>query len=339
MIVTVTPNPSLDRTFDVGALHVGEVNRALDTHVHPGGKGINVSRALARHGVATRAVLPTGGADGVELAHLLGGLGIASRAVPVREATRSNVAVVDAAGTTTKVNAAGPALDPAEAAALVAAVEAELEAGAAWLVLAGSLPRAGGDDLYLRLIDAAGARGVPAAVDASGAALHAVADHGGAALLKPNLEELEDLLGAAPRTVGEIVDGARAVLARGHGQALVSLGADGALLVTPDACWWAGGPPLVPRSTVGAGDCTLAGFLAAHGDVLERLRTAVAWGRAAVALPGSAAPGPEDVDLTAVRAVAEPPAHLHPAELLELADQAPAGTVSRPGTTPTHPRP
>ena len=314
MIVTVTPNPSLDRTFDVDVLEVGEVNRAVATHVDPGGKGINVSRALAAHGVPTRAVLPTGGPDGAELMALLDELALPARAVPVAEGTRSNVAVVDAAGATTKVNAAGPRLRDAEVGDLVAAVEQELDR-AAGLVLAGSLPRGAGADLYTRLVDAAAARGVPTSVDASGDVLRAVVAHGGTALLKPNLEELGEILGELPRSVDEIVAGARAVLARGHGTVLVSLGADGALLVTPTQSWWAGGDPVVPRSTVGAGDCTLAGYLATDGEPAERLRAAVAWGRAAVALPGSAIPGPQDLDPDAVRVVAEPSPAALPAAL------------------------
>jgi 1-phosphofructokinase len=62
-VVTLTPNPSLDRALHLDRLAVGEVNRAAATHLHPGGKGINVSRALAAHGVASRAVMPSGGPD------------------------------------------------------------------------------------------------------------------------------------------------------------------------------------------------------------------------------------------------------------------------------------
>lgn len=319
MIVTVTPNPSLDRTFDVPELAVGEVNRAVATHVHPGGKGINVSRVLALHGVATRAVLPLGGPDGLELAALLDALALDAHAVHVRGATRSNVAVVDAAGATTKVNAPGPVLSPDEVAALVEAVTGALGGSARWLVLAGSAPAGAGADLYPRLVAAARARDVPVAVDASGAELAAAVAGGGVTLLKPNLEELADLLGEQPRTVGQIVAATRRVLARGHEQALVSLGPDGALLVEPDAVWWAGGEPVVPRSTVGAGDCTLAGFLATEGDPAHRLQVAVAWGRAAVATPGSAMPGPDDVDPAAVRVITGPPADALPADLLSAA--------------------
>jgi 1-phosphofructokinase len=321
VIITVTPNPSLDRTFDVERLEVGEVNRAHRTHVHAGGKGINVSRALVRHGVRTRAVLPVGGTDGAELTSLLATLGVEAHAVPVSGSTRSNVAVVDAAGSTTKVNAAGPALSPDELDALVAAVEAELDGAGpdGWLVVAGSAPRGAGPELYPRLVAAAARRGVRVAVDASGDPLTAVVEAGGCALLKPNQEELADVLGRPLVTVGEVVDGAREVLARGHERALVSLGADGALLVTADRCWWAGGAPIVPRSTVGAGDCTLAGYLATDGDEPARLRAAVAWGRAAVALPGSAAPSPQDLDLGAVVTVAEPEPVRLPSDLLPAA--------------------
>lgn len=322
MIVTVTPNPSLDRTFDVDVLEVGEVNRARGTHVHPGGKGINVSRVLSRHGVPTRAVLPVGGPDGVELTELLRSIAIDAHVVPVRGATRTNVAVVDRRGVTTKLNAAGPVLDGSEAAAFVDAVGAELDGlrglPDAWLVLAGSVPGGAGVDLYPRLVAAGRARGVRVAVDASGADLAATVEAGGTDLLKPNLDELHDLLGTPATTVGEIVAGAREVLARGHRRVLVSLGGDGAVLVTADGCWWAGAPRVVPRSTVGAGDCTLAGFLATAGDEAARLCGAVAWGRAAVTLPGSAMPGPDDVDPPAVLVVPEPPAGALPGALLAV---------------------
>lgn len=268
MIVTVTPNPSLDRTYDVGQLVVGEVNRSVRTHLDPGGKGINVSRTLVRHARPTVAVLPVGGSDGAELVGALDALGVPTHTVPVGGGTRSNVAVVDGVGVTTKINAAGPALGPSEV-----------------------------------------------AVDASGADLVGVVASGGTTLLKPNLEELSELLGESPATVGEIVAGARRLVAHGHRQVLVSLGPDGALLVDADASWWAGGAPLVPRSTVGAGDCTLAGFLGATGDDGDRLRTAVAWGRAATSLPGSAVPAPQDVREDEVDVVPEPDPAVRPEQL------------------------
>jgi len=129
---------------------------------------------------------------------------------------------------------------------------------------------------------------------------------GGLCLIKPNTEELAELVGGDLVTVGDVVEAAREVIALGTSAVLASLGAHGALLVLADATWWAGGPPLVPLSTVGAGDSTLAGFLAGTGTGAERLRTGVAWGRAAVLLPGTEVPAPAQIDLDAVRVVEGP---------------------------------
>lgn len=317
MIVTVTPNPSVDRTFELEHLARGEVNRATSVHEHPGGKGINVSRALARHGVPTVAVLPVGGASGTRLVQALGALGVAVVAVPVAGETRTNVTLVEADGTTTKINATGPSLSEAEVAALLDGVERILAGGAASaVVVAGSLPAGATDDLYPRLAALVAARGLPLVVDTSGPALRRAVAAGGIALLKPNDDELAELVGRQVTTVGEVVAAAREVSAAGHvRELLVSLGSHGALLVTPDDLWWAGGPPVVPVSTVGAGDTALAGYLAASGTPDARLRSAVAWGRAAVLSPGSAAPAPSDVHIEDVRVMHRPDPNLSVKEL------------------------
>jgi len=122
MIVTLTPNPSLDRALELDRLVRGEVNRATAAHVHPGGKGINVSRVLIRHGVPSLAVLPTGGADGARLVDLLGERAVPVVPVPVGGDVRTNLTLVETGGATTKVNAPGPQLTPDEVDALLAAV-------------------------------------------------------------------------------------------------------------------------------------------------------------------------------------------------------------------------
>ena len=297
MIVTLTPNPSLDRALDVDRLEVGEVNRAHAVHVDAGGKGINVSRALVRQGVPSVAVLPVGGTDGARLVALLGEHGVPADPVPVRGDTRSNVTLVETSGATTKINAPGDPFSADEVEALLAAVEVHLAAvpAPAAVVGAGSLPAGVGDDLYVRLA--------------------AIANRHHVDLIKPNDLELAELVGRSVTTVGQTVDAAREVIARGTRAVLVSLGSHGALLVTADRTWWAGGPALVPASTVGAGDTTLAGYLSVAGDPGTRLRTAVAWGRAAVLLPGTQVPAPDDVDLDAVRLVPDPDPHLTLKEL------------------------
>lgn len=315
MIVTVTPNPSLDRALDVDRLAVGDVNRAHATHVHPGGKGINVARALARHGQRALAVLPAGGADGARLVALLGEHGVPAVPVPVAGDTRTNITLVEADGATTKVNAPGPRLSDAEVDALLATVEDQLTTAPRVVVAAGSLPAGAGDSFFVRLAGIAGRHNVPVALDTSGTPLARAVRAGGLCLVKPNEDELAELVGRELVTVGDVVDASREVIAQGTTAVLVSLGAHGAMLVRATGTWWAGGAPLVPLSTVGAGDSTLAGYLAGTGTCADRLRSAVAWGRAAVLLPGTEVPTPAQLDLDAVRVVEEPDPHLALKEL------------------------
>jgi 1-phosphofructokinase len=119
-------------------------------------------------------------------------------------------------------------------------------------------------------------------------------------VVKPNREELAEVAGRALETLTDVVDAARSLLARGVGNVLVSLGSEGALLVTDGLALHARTEPVTPRSTVGAGDATLAGFLGAGGDGPEALRAAVGWGTAAVRLPGTEMPGPADIDIREV---------------------------------------
>lgn len=298
MIVTLTPNPSVDRTVEIDALVRGEVLRATGTRVDPGGKGINVSRALAAHGLPTRAVLPVGGAVGAQLVGLLGGLEVV--AVPIGGDVRANVSVVEPDGTVTKLNEPGPRLSLEEALALVTRTCEAASDGARWVVAAGSLPPGTDPALLAGLGTALRAVGVRYAVDSSGTPF-ALALDAGPDLVKPNREELAEASGLPVRTVGEAVTAARSLLARGAGAVLASLGADGAVLVEGDQAWYGEAAVDSPVSAVGAGDATLAGFLAGGGAGPEALREALAWGAAAVQLPGSRMPGPHDLDRTAVR--------------------------------------
>ena len=144
MIVTLTPNPSIDRTVLVENLLPGEVNRAASSRIDPGGKGVNVAHALIRNGHPARAVLPLGGPDGELLARLLQNAGVPFDAVPIAGTTRTNIAIVDPAGVTTKVNEPGPELSPDEVERLGKTV-----GGATGpVVLCGSLPP-GTDESFL----------------------------------------------------------------------------------------------------------------------------------------------------------------------------------------------
>ncbi|MFE9043198.1 1-phosphofructokinase [Streptomyces sp. NPDC012421] len=305
MILTVTPNPSLDRTYEVPGLDRGEVLRATAERVDPGGKGVNVSRAVAAAGRRTVAVVPLGGAPGALVAQLLAGQGIEVAPVPVAGRTRSNIALAEPDGTLTKINAPGPELTAEEAESLLATVGAH-SAAADWIACCGSLPRGLAPEWYARLVARAHGAGARIALDTSGpsllAALTARPD-----VVKPNADELAEAVGRPLHTVGDAVKAAEQVRERGAGTVLASLGADGQLLVTAAGTWFGSAAVPVVRSDVGAGDASLAGFLAAGGEGPEALAAAVAHGAAAVQLPGSQMPGPSDLDPAAVAVTSDVP--------------------------------
>src|SRR3954454_1167820 len=170
-IATLTANPSVDRTIEVDRLERGAVLRATGVRVEPGGKGVNVARALAANGTPARAVLPCGGAEGDQLVGLLAGDATAPVevvTVPIARPVRANITVTEPDGTTTKLNEPGPVLDAAELDALARALLTAAE-GAAWVVLSGTLPPGAPDDLYATLIERLHAIGVRVALDTSGA--------------------------------------------------------------------------------------------------------------------------------------------------------------------------
>jgi 1-phosphofructokinase len=299
MIVTLTLNPSVDRTVEVETLARGEVMRALGVRVDPGGKGINVSRALAAHGLPTRAVVTIGGAEGEHLVALLRGTGIEIVPVQIQGAIRSNITVVEPDGTTTKFNEPGAELSSEELNAVFDAVANAVES-ADWLVVSGSLPPGTPAGVYADLVRALAGSRIRVAVDTSGPALEA-ALAAGPSLVKPNRDELAEVTGVRLVTIADVVEAACRLRDRGAGAVLASLGADGAVLVDDDGAIHGRTPVVSPLSSVGAGDAMLAGFLAGGGTGAKALAQGLAWGAAAVLQPGSGMPSPADIDLAAVR--------------------------------------
>lgn len=303
-IVTVTANPSLDRTITLdAALSPGEVQSAASSREDAGGKGINVARVVAAAGVPTTAVLPLAEDDPFSAA--LRASHVPAHAVSVAGHVRANVTITDPAGVTTKLNLPGATLSSDEVAALITAVVAACE-GAGWLVLAGSLPPGAGERLYVEITRAVRDRWGQAApriaVDTSGPALRAVVAESAPDLIKPNDEELAELadvdLEAGQDLAAAVLPVARALVPAKVAAALVTLGADGAVLVTAEGAWQATPPRIRVVSTVGAGDSSLAGYLLADvagASPSERLRRSVQYGAAAASLPGTQAPTPDDV--------------------------------------------
>ena len=299
MIVTLTLNPSVDRTVEVETLARGEVMRALGVRVDPGGKGINVSRALATHDLPTRAVVTVGGAEGEHLVTLLRDTGIEIVPVRIQGAIRSNITVVEPDGTTTKFNEPGAELSADELASVFTAVRNAVES-ADWLVASGSLPPGTPATVYADLVRSLAGSGTSVAVDTSGPALEAVLA-AGPNLVKPNRDELAEVTGRQLRTIADVVEAATRLRDLGAGAVLASLGGDGAVLVDGDGAIHGRTTAVSPLSSVGAGDAMLAGFLAGGGKGADALVEALAWGAAAVLQPGSGMPSPQDIDRTAVR--------------------------------------
>ncbi|WP_111467096.1 1-phosphofructokinase family hexose kinase [Microbacterium suaedae] len=305
MIVTLTVNPSLDRTVELDApLVPGEVQSAASMREDAGGKGINVARVLHDAGDVVRGVLPLAPTDPYAAAL---GSALPVHAVPITGHARCNLTITDPVGETTKLNLPGPTLDADTAATLVDAVVAVCEReGADWLALCGSLPPGAGDDLYVQIIHAVRARLADPpriAVDTSGPALAAAVADGRPDLIKPNELELAELAGARlPEGVAierAVADIAGSLVPAKIGAALVTLGGDGAVLVDSDGAVHATIPPNVRvRSTVGAGDSSLAGYLhaaQAGASSAERLASAVRHGSGTAALPGTRLAGPDDL--------------------------------------------
>ncbi|WP_431238007.1 1-phosphofructokinase [Mycolicibacterium aichiense] len=313
MIVTVTPNPSIDRTVTLPTTLVrGAVHRVQSVTTEPGGKGVNVARALTLAGLDTLAVLPAARHDPLVTALL--SCAVPFYAVPIDGAVRTNLAITESDGTTTKINEPGAVIDEITLAALTQAI-LDHAARARWVVLSGSLPPGVPDDWYADVVAQLQPYDCKVAVDTSDAPLAALAAALGTAapdVIKPNSEELASLTGADARTLEDalaqgdpdpVVAAATQLIDRGARTVLATLGAAGALLVNETGSWLATPPPITPRSTVGAGDSSLAGYVRADVGGAEapgRLQMAVAYGSAAAALPGSALPSPAQIDLDEV---------------------------------------
>jgi 1-phosphofructokinase len=255
------------------------------------------------------AVLPAAEHD--PILEGLRSIGVAFHAVGVAGTVRTNLTVTEPDGTTTKINEPGAALTVAEASHLARAVTDHARS-ARWVVLSGSLPPGLPDSWYADMVAALRPLGCNIAVDTSDAPLAALAtdlQRAAPDLLKPNAEELAGLAGVSPESLesavrrgdaGPVVAAARRLIDRGVGAVLATLGPAGAVLVEAEGAWLATPPPIRPRSTVGAGDSSLAGYVRAEvqgADAPGRLQMAVAYGSAAAALPGSALPSPVQINL------------------------------------------
>jgi 6-phosphofructokinase 2 len=296
MIVTLTLNPAVDKSSSVDTVASEIKLRCSAPTYHPGGGGVNVSRAIKKVGGDSLAVYVAGGSVGETLRDLLSAEGIRQQVIPSQAWTRENLIVFE--NTTTLQYRFGMPGLPLQEAEVRACVDAVLAHDADYVVASGSLPPAVPDDFYAQLAHALRGTRTRLIVDTSGEALAAMKG-ANCYLLKPNINELEQLSNEKFDGEEHLIRTAQRLIAEGMAQVLVvSLGASGALMVSADDVAHLR-PPVVPiKSKVGAGDSMVGGLtwaLAQGRDLVDAVRYGIACGTACVMTEGTELCRLEDV--------------------------------------------
>jgi 6-phosphofructokinase 2 len=289
-IVTLTINPAIDIFVSVERVEAASKLRASAPKRDPGGGGINVARVAHRLGGNVAAIYPVGGAIGKLLQRLVEREGINSITTPSHVETRENfTAFEETSGEQYRFVLPGSKLHRAEWEACLGKLVL-LSPRPKFVVASGSIPPGVPDDFYAAVARHAAKLGARMVLDTSGAAL-APALKEGVTLIKPNQNELADFTGATLDDDAARVAACRTLIADGRTQAVaLTLGEDGALLVTAGHAWRAAPMHIEVVSTVGAGDSFLGGMVAALADGQAwdaAFRMGVAAGSAAVMSPGT----------------------------------------------------
>ncbi|MDX1910541.1 MAG: 1-phosphofructokinase family hexose kinase [Saprospiraceae bacterium] len=287
-IVTLTLNPALDKSTETTQLVPEQKLRCTPMRLDAGGGGINVSKAIRRLGGRSIAVFPTGGQNGEVLKRLLLEEGIDIQTIAVEAETRENLSVRDiSTNSQYRFTLPGMLLTEKQAEACLEIVR---KLAPAYLVASGSLPPGLPETYYERVAAFAKEIGARFVLDTSGKALQAAADEG-LYLLKPNLSELSALAGVEKLEMNQVDDAALQIIHQGKCEAVVvSLGPQGALLVTKNGFEHIPAPMVQKQSTVGAGDSMVAGMVWALGEgksMREMAQTGVACGSAATMNKGT----------------------------------------------------
>lgn len=297
-IVTLTINPAVDIFVNVERVEPTRKLRCSAPKRDPGGGGINVARAAHRLGGDVAAIYPIGGAIGKLLQRLVEREGIDSVVTPSHVETRENFTAYEQhSGQQYRFVLPGSALHRAEWEACLDKL-ATLPAKPKFVVASGSIPPGVPDDFYAMVARHAKRLGARTVLDTSGPALGAALDEG-VFLIKPNQNELAEFLGKPLASDADRIAACRKLISAGRTQAVaLTLGEDGALLVTADEILRAAPMKIEVVSAVGAGDCFLGGMmaaLAAGQPMKEAFRMAVAAGSAAVMTTGTELCREEDV--------------------------------------------
>ncbi|MBQ9700507.1 MAG: 1-phosphofructokinase [Lachnospiraceae bacterium] len=278
MIYTVTFNPSLDYVVEVADVKVGKLNRSQGEHVLPGGKGINVSHMLKNLGVDSVAMGFLGGFAGEKIERLVRESGCRTDFVYIDGDSRINVKIKSDNNPETEINATGPVLKSSHLLLLMERMKKIGEGD--MLVLAGSIPKGIPDTVYADIMKELQDKNVQVIVDATGSLLLNTLQYH-PFLIKPNKEELEELLGEPVQSEDDIVAGAKCLKILGATNVLVSMGGEGAILVDEHGqVHREKAPEGEVINAVGAGDSMVAGFIAGY-NVAKDYEYAICFGVAA----------------------------------------------------------
>jgi 1-phosphofructokinase family hexose kinase len=283
-------SPALDVTYRVDRVAVGSIHRPGEVLALPGGKSLNVARALWAVAHEVTAITVLGGFTGERIARALEADGVGARIVWQEHETRHCVSVLDENGGATEFYETAPAVTD-DAWLQVAGILDDVAGGI--LAVSGSLP--GGDrlDALAEALRARAARGVRVALDTHGGALALLLERVGPAVVKVNVAEASALVGE-----GDAVELAARLHRRGAGIAIVTDGRAGSAAVSADGSWYAEAP-VAGDFAIGSGDCFLAGLvrvLDTGGGLPDALRMATATAAANTLVPGAAVFAPSEVD-------------------------------------------
>ena len=288
-VLCIALNPAIDLTIEVPNLAPGEVNRAEGAWQNAGGKAINVAACLADYAVKVAVSGQLGRNNAALFESLFRAKGIVNHCLYLDGHTRLNAKLIDPArGITTDINLPGPmqtVVDIDAQRKRLAEILEGLLPTLSWVVVSGSLPPLWPAETYAALIRQVHAKGASVLLDTSGEALRCALD-AQPDIIKPNREELAECLNCELDSPDAIRAAARHLLAAhpGMAQVVVSMGRDGALFVSRDEIITAHPLPVMPISSVGAGDAMVAGLIAAQLESLSlaqcaRLATAFAAGK------------------------------------------------------------
>src|SRR5688500_6415291 len=299
MILTITPNPSIDLLHESATIVWDDANRVEEPRRRAGGQGINLTRAARDLGGESVALAFFGGRTGADLVALLEDDPTPHIVVPIPGETRTFVAVRETStGRSMLVNPRGPELSEDDRANMLEAVEdACTRLKPKWLVCSGSIPRGVGNDLYAFISRIAHAHGARFMADCDAEPLER-AIKAGVDLLAPNQHEAERLLNQPIVSVPEAAAAARSLLSAAP-RVLLKVGKHGAVHADGHGVWHAHTDAIKEGSAVGAGDAFLASFLVADRDgapPYEALRRAVAVGSAVLLSEGTALLSRSDYD-------------------------------------------